>query len=216
MSVSDEMYDDLVHVFESERLVFRSIQDTEADRAFFMQLANDPISAGMGDRAPLKPASRDTFDVVLRRAATNLLFVVACLKDGNGSGDGKTKTTTKAQMPIGWVALVEAGSERMPLHHHRCAMMAVAVADGYRGEGYGGEMINWTLDWGFRRANLHRVGLGVLSHNTRAERLYRKLGFVEEGRERETTFFDRKWYDTIYFGMLEGDWEKLRGAEAAS
>lgn len=71
-------------------------------------------------------------------------------------------------------------------------------------------MINWAPDWGFQRANLHRVGLTVSSYNYRAEGLYRKWGFVEEEREKEVVFFERKWYDCIHFSMLEDEWMKLR------
>jgi RimJ/RimL family protein N-acetyltransferase len=202
MTSGDELYADLAHAFESERLIFRAVENDEVDKTFFMQCFNDPIGTAMGSRVTLKPAGRDVFEVVLRQAKTNMLYVVACLKERQ---EGEERLT-----PVGWVTLFDM-SERALIYQHRNAMLAVSVAGGYRGKGYGGEMVNWALDWGFRRANLHRVGLAVSTHNPRAERLYRKLGFVEEGRERETTFVNRKWYDTIHFGLLEGDWEKLRG-----
>lgn len=63
------------------------------------------------------------------------------------------------------------------------------------------------------RGGLHRVGLRVSSVNPRAVRVYQKVGFVEEGRERESTFFERKWVDTIVMGILEHEWEKLRSIE---
>jgi len=41
--------------------------------------------------------------------------------------------------------------------------------------------------------------------------LYKRMGFVEEGRIRESVWLDRKWYDEVHLGILESEWEALRG-----
>ena len=204
-----DAYSELAAAWRSERLVYRAVENNDADKAFFHGIFNDPVHTGMGTRVPIKPASSDLFEMVLKWNKNNLLFVVACVS-GHTGGDSEEMGGPQTLTPVGWIALHSRG-DLTTSYHHRNAMLALTVENGHRGKGYGGEMINWALDWGFKRANLHRVALDVASFNTRAERLYRKLGFVQEGRERETTFFERKWYDTIHFGMLESDWERLRG-----
>jgi RimJ/RimL family protein N-acetyltransferase len=94
--------------------------------------------------------------------------------------------------------------------HHRNLTLGISLAPGFRGKGYGGEAINWGLDWAFRYAGVHRVGLSTFSYNENAIKLYRKLGFVEEGREREAIYHLRAWHDVLSFSMLEQEWEKLR------
>jgi RimJ/RimL family protein N-acetyltransferase len=197
MEPGEEIYTGLATAYESDRLIYRAIENNEADKAFIINMYNDPSAAAMTTRFPLKPSDgSDMYDLALRWSKSQLLYVLGCLKS-----DGTT---------VGWLALFDP-SERSQVYQHRNASVAVAVVGELRGQGYGREMIDWALDWGFRRANLHRVALTVLSHNSRAVRLYRRMGFVEEGRERDTTFFDRRWFDTVHFGMLEGEWMRLRG-----
>jgi RimJ/RimL family protein N-acetyltransferase len=69
------------------------------------------------------------------------------------------------------------------------------------------------LDWAFRHGGLHRVGIQTFGFNERAQHLYKKLGFVEEGRSREAVWHDRKWHDMVDLGMLESEWMALRGLE---
>lgn len=109
--------------------------------------------------------------------------------------------------PIGCLTLMATSEEGL---HHRNAMVGVGIAEGFRGKGYGGEAVDWVLDWGFERLGLHRIWLAAFGYNERAVRLYKKLGFVEEGREREAVLYERKWWDIVRLGMLEGEWEALR------
>lgn len=110
--------------------------------------------------------------------------------------------------PIGTITLFQKGGEIAA--HHRCAFLGVTVIWDYRGAGYGREAIDWALDWGFLRGGLHRIELEAASYNETALKLYRKLGFVEEGRAREAIRFERKWYDLVSMGILEQEWEALR------
>jgi diamine N-acetyltransferase len=61
------------------------------------------------------------------------------------------------------------------------------------------------LEHAFRDRNLHRVFLYVLVTNERAIRLYRKLGFVEEGRLREAAFKQGRFVDLLVMSVLAGE-----------
>lgn len=53
----------------------------------------------------------------------------------------------------------------------------------------------------------HRLWLDVADDNVRAQHVYRKLGFVEEGRLRKAARRSSgEWRDLILFGMLENEW----------
>jgi len=58
----------------------------------------------------------------------------------------------------------------------------ITVHSEYRGEGIGGAMLQALIDWAEANSTLHKIGLSVLANNDRAIALYRRLGFVEEGR----------------------------------
>lgn len=76
-----------------------------------------------------------------------------------------------------------------------------------RGKGYGFDALRALLRWGFRHLNLHRVELSVAPANEAALRIYRRLGFVEEGRRRQSHFDDGRYEDELIMGLLRSDFE---------
>ncbi|KAF3802581.1 hypothetical protein GCG54_00014287 [Colletotrichum gloeosporioides] len=89
--------------------------------------------------------------------------------------------------------------------------MGISLAAEYQNQAYDREVINWALDWAFRFEAFHSVRNATSSFNERTQSLYLKLGFVEEGRDREAFWLDRKWHDVIRYGTLEHEWKALRG-----
>lgn len=94
--------------------------------------------------------------------------------------------------------------------HHAEVGINLANPD-YRGKGYGGEVMLLTMRYGFEQFNLNRIYLKVMSFNTRAIRLYEKLGFIHEAREREVFFHDGEYFDQIIMGILRTEWEEQHG-----
>ncbi|KAK2924931.1 hypothetical protein FoTM2_015209 [Fusarium oxysporum f. sp. vasinfectum] len=93
--------------------------------------------------------------------------------------------------------------------HHRTAEIGISLIKEHQGKGYGREAINWMVDWGFRHAGLHTIGITTTNYNPRGVYLYENIGFRLEGRRRDTIWMNRKWYDLIEFGMTEDEWESL-------
>lgn len=67
--------------------------------------------------------------------------------------------------------------------HGNCYLKRVAVARP--DEGVGGVFLERVIDWVFERASVHRFWLDCFSHNTRAQRVYERLGFTRDGVLRE-------------------------------
>lgn len=59
--------------------------------------------------------------------------------------------------------------------------IGMALADGWRGQGIGGRLVDQLLRE-CRDLGAHKAALSVFPHNARALALYRSRGFVEEGR----------------------------------
>jgi len=59
--------------------------------------------------------------------------------------------------------------------------IGMMVAAGWRGRGVGTALMVAAIDWA-RAQGLHKLALSVFPHNDAAMALYRKFGFVEEGR----------------------------------
>ncbi|KAJ5946188.1 acyl-CoA N-acyltransferase [Penicillium verhagenii] len=207
--------------FVSERLLYRAVEDSDEDKEFiWKELENDPNTQSLTSVALHRPLSKKGAESHLKMLQETLLAVIVCIRPDTSEADPLDATEAQPDqvskdvkdtkpIPIGQLIIAHT---RGPTHaHHRCAKLGISLIDGHRGKGYGPEAINWALDWAFQSAGMHRVSLGTFSFNQHGIHLYRKLGFVEEGRERETILYNRAWYDIILFSMLESEWEKLRG-----
>jgi ribosomal-protein-alanine N-acetyltransferase len=95
-----------------------------------------------------------------------------------------------------------AGLDSLKESDRKAHFVIGMFAPSHLGRGLGTEATRLVLDHAFRSMNLHRVDLRVLAFNDRAIASYRKCGFVQEGRERESCWLDGQWHDDIIMGVL--------------
>jgi len=70
------------------------------------------------------------------------------------------------------------------------------------GKGYGSAAITAAMDRAFGELGLHKLWLMVFRTNERGQRLYKRLGFVEEGILREEYFHEGGWHDMVRLSKL--------------
>ena len=70
------------------------------------------------------------------------------------------------------------------------------------GKGYGSEACRLTIEYGFKKLNLHSIQLGVNAENKKALRSYEKCGFVREGRRRDFIYRNGRYYDLIEMAIF--------------
>lgn len=75
-----------------------------------------------------------------------------------------------------------------------------------QGRGIGTFAVSSIVNHAFYNLNLRRLQLEVLEYNLAAQKLYRKIGFIEEGRKRKAVFKDGKYVDEIIMGLLRDDY----------
>jgi ribosomal protein S18 acetylase RimI-like enzyme len=208
-------------LYRSKRLLYRAPEDSAEDREFIQySILNDSTIQTMSTMRLKRPQHKASAEDFIKRFQQAILGVLICLPAPNPSENGDTKTGSETKssiranhttesIPIGHLSIFSVQGE--DTGHHRNVMMGLSFAEGYRGRGYGGEAVNWALDWAFMHAGFHRMCISAFSFNHNALKLYRKLGFVEEGREREAVRHFRGWHDIINLSMLEHEWEALRG-----
>ena len=93
---------------------------------------------------------------------------------------------------------------------NRLAVIGIGIPhESYRGKGYGKEAVSLLLAYAFDHLGLHKVRLHVHSFNQNAIEMYRSLGFVQEGINRESVYQSGKWYDQLDFGFLQSEWRLL-------
>jgi RimJ/RimL family protein N-acetyltransferase len=94
----------------------------------------------------------------------------------------------------------------------RTGSLGVVIPDvDNRGQGYGTEALTLLIRYAFDRINLNKIELDVYEFNAGAYELYRRLGFVEEGRRRANVYRDGRYYDVILMGVFP---QEFRGATA--
>ncbi|MQA09976.1 MAG: GNAT family N-acetyltransferase [Pseudonocardiaceae bacterium] len=73
------------------------------------------------------------------------------------------------------------------------------------GHGYGTDAMRVICRYGIETMRLHLIALWVVADHVAARRVYQKVGFVEDGRHRESFRRDGKWHDMILMSLLEGE-----------
>jgi RimJ/RimL family protein N-acetyltransferase len=94
------------------------------------------------------------------------------------------------------------GSIHIGRSRHGFGDVGMAVAREWRGRGVGSALLAAAIEWA-REQGLHKLSLGVFAHNAAAIGLYRKFGFVAEGRR--VKHFRREngeLWDAIDMGLL--------------
>ncbi len=94
------------------------------------------------------------------------------------------------------------GSVHIGPTRHGFAEIGMAVAREWRGRGVGSALLAASIEWA-RERGLHKLSLGVFAHNAAAIALYRKFGFVEEGRRvKQFRRANGELWDAIDMGLL--------------
>jgi RimJ/RimL family protein N-acetyltransferase len=85
-------------------------------------------------------------------------------------------------------------------------LACIIAARAEMGKGYGTAAIGGVLDWAFHEAKLHKVWLMCFRTNVRAQGIYKRIGFVEEGVLREEYRHKEGWHDMVRMSLLEREW----------
>jgi ribosomal protein S18 acetylase RimI-like enzyme len=94
------------------------------------------------------------------------------------------------------------GSVHVDASRHGFGDVGMAVAPEWRGQGVGSALLAAAIDWA-RDRGLHKLSLSVFPHNTAAIALYRKYGFVEEGRRvKQYRRSSGELWDAVDMGLL--------------
>jgi putative acetyltransferase len=85
---------------------------------------------------------------------------------------------------------------------HGFGEVGMVVARRWRGRGVGSALLAAAIEWA-REQGLHKLSLGVFAHNAAGIALYRKFGFVEEGRRvKQYRRENGELWDAIDMGLL--------------
>ena len=142
-----------------------------------------------------------------RLPLANLFAAVAEERDGIATEPPVDIEARAASWALDGTLVAVAGYEIVGSLHiersrHGFGEFGMAVARDWRGRGVGSALIAAAIEWA-REQGLHKLSLGVFAHNTAAIALYRKFGFVEEGRHvKQYRRTSGELWDSIDMGLL--------------
>jgi RimJ/RimL family protein N-acetyltransferase len=94
------------------------------------------------------------------------------------------------------------GMIHVEVSRHGFGEFGMFVDRGWRGQGVGSALVQAAIDQA-RGQGLHKLCLEVFAHNAAAVALYRKSGFVEEGRRvKQYRRASGELWDSIVMGLL--------------
>ncbi|MBK7127272.1 MAG: GNAT family N-acetyltransferase [Dehalococcoidia bacterium] len=89
---------------------------------------------------------------------------------------------------------------------NRTAGLGIAIGEHeFLDGGYGTDTMRTVCRFGLEMMNLHRIELSVFDWNTRAIRVYEKVGFKHEGVARDAMWKANRWHQLVHMGLLRGE-----------
>ena len=157
--------------------------DAELYQTFRRQMLND---------APWAFTATPDDDVALdleflRSALADPENAILAIKGGGSSGS----------------LLASAGIYRVknPKFSHRAKLWGVFVDPRHRNQGLGRAVTEAALDLAKSWSGVAFIDVGVSTNSPEAHAIYQKVGFVEWGREPETTQHQGRRYDEIFMSL---------------
>jgi RimJ/RimL family protein N-acetyltransferase len=116
---------------------------------------------------------------------------------------GNVFLVAQAQGQIIGVLAVESAQRRRLAH---CATFYMTVETAWRSRGVGTALLQSAIDWANLHPTIEKLCLAVFATNDRAIGLYRKMGFVEEGRRIREIKIDSEQYidDVLMYRFVDG------------
>lgn len=176
-------------MLKGEKVILRPVR--RSDIQYFLKWFNDPeVIQYLGLYLPMTEMSEDKYieELGTTRARSDVSFVIEAINDN-------------ATKPIGDIGLHAINNK----DHNALFGIAIGEKD-YWSKGYGTEAAQLSIQYGFEQLNLHRINSSAFAFNERSIRLHLKVGFKEEGRQREGIFKNGKYHDLVGFGILRNEW----------
>jgi RimJ/RimL family protein N-acetyltransferase len=107
------------------------------------------------------------------------------------------------QIPIGMVGLFRIK------YIYRNAELGIFLGESeYWGRGIGTEAVNLMLEYAFNTLSFHKIAVTINVSNTQSLKMFKNIGFIEEGHLKEVELINGKWTDVKCLGLLKKDREE--------
>ena len=86
--------------------------------------------------------------------------------------------------------------------------IGIKIFNSYRRKGYGEDALKIILRYGFYELRFQKCNMSCMHTNEGSIRLQKKVGFIEEGRQRRMIYTNGQYYDYLLFGLTGEEYER--------
>lgn len=90
------------------------------------------------------------------------------------------------------------------------AGIGYALGSAHWRQGYGSEVVAALVEFAFTELALHRLEADVDPRNTASRRCLERIGFHQEGYQRERYYLYEEWQDAVLYGLLRSEYKAAR------
>ena len=172
-----------------ERIYFRPIEIADIDKGWY-EWINDPETVEF--LSGTSPVTKDDLKKYFyeNQPPKSVMFAVCEIKTNTYFGNAKLGS-------IDWI-------------NRSCIYGRLIGLKGYRGQGFGSEVLKLLLEYAFNNLDLNRIHTGVLEENTASVKSNEKLGFRREGLLRDAIWRNGKYNNVVSFAMTKNDYKKIK------
>lgn len=179
-------------MLRGDKVILRPVRRSDVEDS--LKWFNDPeVTQYISMYLPMTEMAEEKFIESLgsTEAGKNAMFCIEAVENNRNK-------------PIGTVGL-----DNINLKDHHAEFEITIGEKDYWSNGYGTEAAQLIIRYGFEQLNLHRIDSFAFSFNERSVRLHKRVGFKEEGRQREAVFKNGEYHDHVIFGVLRNEWQTL-------
>lgn len=99
---------------------------------------------------------------------------------------------------IASIATINSSQRARSLHN---GTLGIVISEQYTGYGLGKKMMMELIQWAKQNSITKKISLVTREDNLRAIDLYEKLGFEEEGRLKNDTYMNGRYYSAVLMGL---------------
>lgn len=168
-----------------------------------------------GDRVSLRPVERDDAEL-LQRSTTDpeIRIPLGAPRPQNlNQATEFVEKTVEESDDICFVVVADdeaIGFAMVEMTDYGRPNLVYWLVPEYHGQGYGTEAAGCLVDYFFRTVECHGLQALAFEFNDGSRGVLERLGFTEEGRQREAAFVDGSYVDVAQFGLLRREWEETR------
>ncbi|PEA53320.1 GNAT family N-acetyltransferase [Bacillus pseudomycoides] len=116
----------------------------------------------------------------------------------NSKQGGVTFVAEDGGRIVGFLVFTRNSLKRL----NHTGLFGMGILEDYSNQGVGTKLLSQLIGWAKTQEGLDKICLGVFSTNERAIKVYEKIGFKEEGREkRQIKFADGRYADNVLMAL---------------